>query len=273
MIKRIPFFLVFCLFISLAFFLLYRIVRHQSPTIQESKPTPIPSSPSPISTVPIVIYHGPRDKKEVALTFDADMTPFMEKKLKMGIVKSYYNKEVIDILEKEKVPATLFLTGMWVETYPEAARELAQNPLFEIGNHSYSHPAFTFPCYGLTRIGDAQKDSEFAKSQEIINKITGVKPTLFRFPGGCFNDQDLKLAQKHGLTIIQWDVESTDAFNNNTREIIDRVEKQTTAGSIIVFHLNGSVNAPKTSQALPEIIDILHNKGFEFVKVSKMTEN
>src|SRR6266403_4414197 len=101
-----------------------------------------------------VIFNGDRDKREIALTFDADMTEGMESQLQSGEVTSYYNKKVIDILNQTQTKATLFLTGMWIEMYPDEARELAQNPLFELGNHSYSHPGFDGDCYGLRRISD-----------------------------------------------------------------------------------------------------------------------
>lgn len=207
-------------------------------------------------------------QKTVALTFDADMTQGMLKNLQGGKVASWYNKDVIDILEKDKVPATIFVTGLWAKAYPDVTKQLFDNPLFEIGNHSYSHPSFTSSCFNLPPIGN--REDEFKKSQEILKSITGSYPTLFRFPGGCYTKGDLRLAEKYGLKVVGWDVVSGDAFNSNTQSIITRVEKKVRPGSIIVMHLNGNKNAPATARALPEIILYLKSKGYAFVKVSQL---
>lgn len=81
-----------------------------------------------------VIEHGPRDKKRVALTFDADMTPPMYLLLKKGLVKSWYNKAIKDTLDRENVKATVFLGGLWTKAYPEEAYNLAHDPLVENGS-------------------------------------------------------------------------------------------------------------------------------------------
>src|SRR5271168_1400712 len=49
------------------------------------------------------------DKKVVALTFDADMTPGMLSALKSKRIASWYNEKVIAALREQQVPATLFL--------------------------------------------------------------------------------------------------------------------------------------------------------------------
>ena len=209
-------------------------------------------------------------QKTVALTFDACMTDGMEKKLKDGRAKTYYNKPVIDELIQEKVPATLFLTGLWAKNYPEVTRSLAQNPLFEIGNHSYSHPAFTLWCFGLPFIKSSDKENEFRLSQEILTQLTGKVPTLFRFPGGCYGKCDLELAKKYNLKVVGWNITSGDAFNRNADSIIKRVESKVKPGSIIVMHMNGDIDAPQTANALPAVISYLKSNGYTFVKVSQL---
>lgn len=46
---------------------------------------------------------------------------------------------IIDLLIKEQVPAVFFVVGEQMERWPEVAN-LLKNPLFTVGNHSYSHP-------------------------------------------------------------------------------------------------------------------------------------
>lgn len=234
------------------------------------KPTIKPEITSSSSKFISYIKNGDRNLPKIALTFDADMTPFMLDELKTGKIKSFYNQKIVEILEKENIKATIFMTGLWVEAYSEVSKQLAKNPLFEIANHSYSHPTFTKECFGLPLIPKWGTDGEFIKSQETIKKITGATPKFFRFPGGCHSDDDIKLANKYGLTVVDWDVASSDSFNENLQSIINNVKTKTKNGSIIVFHFNGNKNAPKTAQALELVIPYLREKGFEFVKLSEL---
>lgn len=206
--------------------------------------------------------------KKIALTFDADLTPYMLSELKAGKVKSWYNSNIITLLQKTKTPATLFLTGMWAEEYPEVTKSLAQNSLFEIANHSYSHPGFHQPCYGLGKVSEADKKSEIQKTQDVLQKLTNQKPSLFRFPGGCAGPLDIKLVEKMGLKVINWDISSGDAFNSNPQKIIRQVLNNLKDNAIVVFHLNGGPNAPATASALKTLLPILHQKGYTAVKVS-----
>jgi peptidoglycan/xylan/chitin deacetylase (PgdA/CDA1 family) len=93
-----------------------------------------------------IFDHAATSQKMVALTFDADMTPGMLRELKSKKVASWYDERVIETLRQQQVPATLFLTGLWIEAYSAATKELSANPLFELGNHSYSHGAFILPA-------------------------------------------------------------------------------------------------------------------------------
>lgn len=220
-----------------------------------------------------VVNHGNRNLPEVAITLDADMTPGMVNNLKTGKVKSYYNKKVIDVLNKEKVKATIFLTGMWAEQYPEVSKSLADNSLFEIANHSYSHPGFTRYCFGLPRVPKWGKVAELTKSQDVITKITGVTPKFFRFPGGCYQDSDTELVDKQGLKVVDWDDASGDGFNTNLKGMVSKLKKNTKNGSILVFHLHGNRNAPYSAEVLAIIIPYLKDKGFKLVTMSEMVSH
>src|SRR5512141_1626353 len=78
----------------------------------------------------LVIEHGRRDCREIAITFDACPTALPDE----------YDEKVIDVLLREKMPATLFLSGRWVEKNPDKVKFLAAQPQFEIANHAFWHP-------------------------------------------------------------------------------------------------------------------------------------
>lgn len=217
-----------------------------------------------------VVLHGDRNKKKIALTFDADMTPGMKEMLDSKQVESFYNKKVIDVLNYTHTKATLFLTGMWIELYPQETGEFSRNPLFELGNHSYSHGSFYGQCYGLKYLSDNDKPGEIQKTQMLLEKYAHVENFLFRFPGGCYSSKDLSLVHDNGAITIHWDVAGDDGFNQNTDSIVYKVLSEVQNGSIIVLHLNGGPNSPKTADAISEIIPKLKERGFEFVKVSEL---
>ena len=225
---------------------------------------------APLS-VPGIVTHGSRVLPSVALTFDADMTPGMQRALKNGKVLSYDNVQVRQTLRLTRTPATFFFTGMWAETYPQSARDIAQDPLFEVEDHSYDHPGFAQPCYGLASIAGQDKAANVLRSQLAVARITGRTPRYFRFPGGCASSEDVKLVQHLGLTTVHWDVISGDAGQPDAQVIVRTVLRDTRNGSIIVMHSHGG-KAPSTALALPAIIAGLKARGFTFVTVEQLLE-
>jgi len=212
--------------------------------------------------------NGSRSVPRVALTFDADMTPGMLAQLQAGQVKSWYNREVRDILDTEGVHATVFLTGLWAQAYPDVARSLAGDPRLEIGSHTYDHAAFRTPCYGLA--GTADRGGEIDRAQDQIQAVTGVRPNLIRFPGDCYDRSDVALAEQKGLAVISGDVRSGDAFNNSAPAVAAIVLRNLQPGSIVLMHFHGGPNAPMTAPALRMVIQGARSRGLEFGTVSEV---
>lgn len=212
-----------------------------------------------------IITSGPKDLPRIALTFDADMTSEMKKQ-----DTRWYDPKIIEILKEKQVPATFFLTGMWTETYPKVAKQLANNSLFKVESHSYQTKAFSQPCYGLSALtSKEEKTKAIKKAQRTIKEVTGKTPRYFRFPGGCYEKQDLKLVNSLGLKGVQWNAVSGDAFAENSSSIVKKTLNNTYNGSIIVFHLGGP-NAPHTTEALKELIPKLRKKGFKLTTLRSL---
>lgn len=209
-------------------------------------------------------------QKVVALTFDADMNPKMLRKLQDHTVASWYNKAVIDELVADKIPATLFLTGMWIEAYATTTTELSSNPLFEIGNHSYSHPAFSSPCYNMRTTTESGDAYQISKTDQLLSKYAPHYSKLFRFPGLCYDTDDLKAATNVGYSVIGGNVLGGDGFQMSADAIVSNVVNKVRPGSIVVLHMMGGPNAPKTAEALPMIIQKLTKEGYSFVTVSDL---
>lgn len=223
---------------------------------------------------PVVVHKGPSDRKRVALTFDADMTPDMRQRLESGEVRTWYNDNVIDVLRKTGTPATLFLTGLWAQTYPRVAESLGDDPLFEIANHSLEHKAFR-PCYTLPVLRDEEKIAAVSESEQVIKQITGKRPYYFRFPGGsieCARQRDVALVAALGEQAVDWTA-AGDAYQPDPQAVVDSVMANIRPGAIVALHMHGSEqtpNAPATDEAIALLIPELRSQGYELVTLGQL---
>ncbi|MFJ3641387.1 polysaccharide deacetylase family protein [Streptomyces sp. NPDC090108] len=216
-----------------------------------------------------VFEHGPRTLgKTVALTFDADMTADEGDRAASG--EHFDNPALIDALRTLKVPATVFMTGRWAEQYPAQARSLGADKQFEVANHSFSHYSFTPDCYGLPTVDADHMKSDVERAYTALRKAGVAHPMpYFRFPGGCYDDRSRKALGALGVTAVQWDVVSGDAFATDadavTRQVLDGVKP----GSVVIMHCTRSA-APTTERVVRAIVPELRRQGYRFVKVSEL---
>jgi len=173
-------------------------------------------------------------------------------------------------LREERVPATLFLAGLWIERYPAVTQDLSADPLFEIGNHSYSHPGFRSPCYGLASVRKSNQATEVQRTDALLKKYTTSYQKYFRFPGLCFGVGDVETIEALGYIVIGGDVYAGDGFERSAAKIVSNILVHVRPGSIVILHMHGGPNAPRTADALPDIIRRLRLRGYTFVKVSDL---
>ncbi|MFE2022933.1 polysaccharide deacetylase family protein [Streptomyces sp. NPDC059499] len=206
--------------------------------------------------------------KVVALTFDADMTADQGPRAAAG--EHFDNPGLITLLRRLKVPSTVFMTGRWAQEYPVQARSIGTDPLFEVANHSYSHYAFSSPCYGLPTVAKGDMRGEVERAFTAIRE-TGARNVVpyFRFPGGCYDDVSLKALAATGVTAVQWDVVSGDAFATDADAVAEQVLAGVKPGSLVVMHCTRSA-APVTDEAVRRVVPELRARGYRFVKVSEL---
>ena len=202
-----------------------------------------------------LITNGNRSTKLIALTFDA---------CQRATETTDYDTEIVRILNETNTPATFFLGGLWMRDHTEATLELASNPLFELGNHSWSHLDFE-------KLTPEEITEEIQKTQKQMYDLLGYQTNLFRFPFGTYTESALVTIKNNGLYSIQWDVVSGDPDPNiYAPAMIDWVLYQVQPGSIIIMHVNG--RGWHTAEALPAIIETLRSQGYKFVTVSDLLE-
>ncbi|MFJ1968807.1 polysaccharide deacetylase family protein [Streptomyces sp. NPDC087903] len=237
-----------------------------SPPTAASRPPTL--APGPAGLTP-VFRNGPRTPdKTVALTFDADMTADQGPRAAAG--ERFDNPPLVAALRALEVPATVFMTGRWAEQYPIQARSIGRDPLFEVANHSYSHHAFTDDCYGLPTVPGDRMRLDVERAYTAFRKA-GVPDAMpyFRFPGGCYDQRALKALTPTGVTAVQWDVVSGDAFATDPDAVARQVLEDVRPGSVVVMHCTRSA-APVTERAVRTIVPELRARGFRFVKVSEL---
>lgn len=201
--------------------------------------------PAASSSRLLPVYEVDTPKQEVAISFDASWG-------------AEHTEALLDILDSYDIKTTFFLVNLWLEDYPELAREIAARG-HEIGLHSATHPDMA----GLSR---EQIDRELEENYSLIQQTTGVAPTLFRPPYGSYNDRLIAAAAEAGFTSVQWSVDSLDWQDLSAEEIFRRVTADIQAGDIVLFHNNGL----HTAEALPLILDHLKNQGLQVVPVSEL---
>ncbi|MDD7403379.1 MAG: polysaccharide deacetylase family protein [Butyribacter sp.] len=213
---------------------------------------PASNMPSAIANKKLPIYCVDTDKKQVALSFDAAWG-------------NEDTQKILSILKKKKVHATFFMTGGWIEKYPDDVKAI-QKAGHELGNHSENHKQ-------MSTLSAEECKAEIMKPHQKVKELTGTNMTVFRPPYGDYNDTLIDAAKECNYSAIQWDVDSLDWKDYGTDSILNTVlnHKHLGNGSIILCH-NG---AKYTADALEALIDGLQEKGFTLVRMSELiyTEN
>ena len=193
------------------------------------------------------IYCVETEKPQISISFDA----------------AWGNEDtqtLLDILAKHNVKATFFMTGGWVESYPDDVKKIYEAG-HDLGNHSENHKY-------MTKLSDEEKTRELMTVHNKVKELTGYDMFLFRPPYGDYNNEVVSNARKNNYYPIQWNIDSLDWKDYGADDIVKRVteSKNLGNGSIILCH-NG---AKYTKDALDAVLTTLQDKGYEFVPISQL---
>ncbi|MFH9064477.1 polysaccharide deacetylase family protein [Streptomyces coeruleorubidus] len=165
---------------------------------------------------------------------------------------------LLNALRQNGLRATMFNQGQYAAANPSLVRAQVSAGMW-IGNHSYTHPH-------LTRLNQAQIDSEISRTQQAIANAGGGTPKLFRPPYGETNATVKSVAARHGLTEIIWHVDSQDWNGASTAAIVQAADRLTN-GQVILMH-DWSAN---TLAAIPRIAQGLSARGLCAGMISPQT--
>jgi peptidoglycan/xylan/chitin deacetylase (PgdA/CDA1 family) len=199
------------------------------------------------------------DQKVLALTFDACGGP----------KGSGYDATLIDFLTREAIPATLFISGKWVDANPELLRALSRNPLFEIENHGLNHK----PCSAMGRSaygirGTKNVGEVFGEIQSNALKIQSIagRVTKYYRPGTAYSDEVcVEIAKALGYETVNFSVRGDAGATYSKKEIWEALLHSPPA-SIVLMHMNQPES--QTAEGVIEAIPELRKRGSRFVKVS-----
>jgi peptidoglycan/xylan/chitin deacetylase (PgdA/CDA1 family) len=222
--------------------------------------TPIPTRTSSPTGIPSRLLGReisviPTSRHVVALTFDAGAND-------AGVAS------IVSTLRRTGTPATFFLTGTWVTSYPAQARTVGQQ--FRVGDHSVTHPHFT-------QLSAARIRAEVLDAAATIRAGCGQNPApLFRFPFGDRDARTIAAVNALGYIPIGWTVDTLGwqgtSEGRSVASVVARVLGNAQPGEIVLMHVGSHPTDRSTldADALPQVIARLHALGYTFVTLDAL---
>ena len=223
------------------------------------------------------VLRGDPARRRVALTFD-------------GGASDAGAREILAILEAKKVTATVFLTGQFVERYPDLVQQLLAAG-HEVGNHTYNHPHLTTYAENgrhdlAPGVDRAYVQRQLLRTDSLFRALTGkAMVPYWRAAYGEYNQEIIDWAAEAGYQHIGW-TRGFDTFDwvNDPAAPLYKTPQAVYAhilgkdnpqsdlnGAIVLMHLASErKNGDQLYTILPELIDDLHNRGFETVTVTRL---
>ncbi|HWF32487.1 MAG TPA: polysaccharide deacetylase family protein [Solirubrobacteraceae bacterium] len=193
------------------------------------------------------VKEGGAQGRDVALTFDDGPGP--------------YTPEVLNVLEREHVPATFFVIGQEIHDFGSSTeREIRDG--FVIGDHTENHPM-------MAHLSAHDQHEQLFEQAARIELLGGRKPLLFRPPYGSFNTTTFHLLHQMHMLMVLWSVDTDDYELPGVETIVNRVMEGAKPGAIFLMHDAGG-DRSETVAALPLIIRKLRARGLRLVTVPRL---
>jgi peptidoglycan/xylan/chitin deacetylase (PgdA/CDA1 family) len=194
--------------------------------------------------------------RRIALTFDDGPNP-------------PYTPQLLDTLRAGGARATFFDEGEAAAADPaDVRREIAAG--MAVGSHSFSHSK------SLPTMPRAEFAADLARAEDVLTQLLGSRPALYRAPYGHTSHTMLRALRHAGYVSIGWDVDSGDWRGDATPDtIVANVLTHAHPGAIVLMHDGGlgGGNPDRSAivQALPRIVEALHQQGYDLVTVPELT--
>lgn len=191
-----------------------------------------------------------KGKKRCAITFDDGPSPDTEK--------------VLNILKDKGVKATFFVVGANALRYPELVRRAFAEG-HAIGLHGYTHT-------DLINANEEQARAQLNRCRDTLSSLGVNVSSIYRAPHGYKSRAVLKLARAQGLEVWAWSRGVWDTDRPPPYVLVQRATRLARDGMVLLLHDGHNDEAtPDISPmvtALPDIIECLKKRGFEFVRLT-----
>jgi peptidoglycan-N-acetylglucosamine deacetylase len=188
-------------------------------------------------------------EKIIALTFDDGPSP-------------QNTPQVLEILKKNNIKGTFFVVGQMLQEYPALGKRVVAEG-HVIANHTWHH--------WYHYMNPQASAFEVDNTSNLIYKVTGVKTSLFRPPGGIKTNGPYAYAKNQKYANIMWSSDSVDYSRPSVSKLISNVMAEARPGGIVLMH-DGGGNRSHTVQALPQIISNFRKQGYRFVTIPELLE-
>ncbi len=177
--------------------------------------------------------------------------------------------KLIKFLEAEKIPATIFVCGTWIEKYPAVLKDLAANALFEIANRGISRKACSVngKAAGETP-GTASVEelfNEIERNARKIEAVTGTLPHYYRAGAGYYDDVAVRIVKALGYEAVGASILPAGGAEAGKEQILAAFTNPA-SGAIAIF---GGISLQSTFvEGVMESLLSLRSRGYKLVKVS-----
>ncbi|MDD2366770.1 MAG: polysaccharide deacetylase family protein [Desulfuromonadaceae bacterium] len=199
------------------------------------------------------------DQKVIALTLDACGSAYGK-----GV-----DLKLMEFLNQEQIPATLFINGRWIDANPELFRKLAANPLFEIANHGILHKPASVTGRSVYGINGTQSVTELVEEVELnarkIEAVTGKRPKLYRSGTAYYDEIAVEISNGLGQQVAGFSILG-DAGATFTAEQVKAALLKAAPGDIALLHMNHPEAG--TGAGIIAVVPELKKRGFRFARMS-----
>ena len=186
---------------------------------------------------------------------------------------SSLTKSFLDIFDKYNVKVTFFVTNQFPSYQNMIGEEHRRG--HKVALHTYTHDSKWSFYYGVDKYF-----ADFDKMNAVIEKQTGSKTTLFRFPGGASNTVSCRRggsdimtrivqeATNRGYTYFDWNISSGDAGGTTDpdqvyRNVVNSLRKD--RGNVVLMH---DIHR-HTLNAIERIVKYGVDNGYKFKTLDK----
>jgi len=181
-----------------------------------------------------------------------------------------FDAGLLAFLEREQVPATLFINVRWIGPNRQAFDRLAANPLFEIANHGQQHKPASVTGRSVYGLDGTRNVAELIDEIELgaakIEALTGRRPRFFRSGTAYYDEVAVQVAAALGQQVAGFAVLG-DKGATYSKDEVKAALLSARPGDIVILHMNHPESGTRAGvmAAIPE----LKRRGFSFVRLSE----